>query len=101
MNVQSKVAPTTNPKVLEFVEAAKELFKPDQVQWCDGSKEEYQALLKALVDGGTAMWLNEDASCPISSDDSTVTRASRSPSEIRCAAPSMSRSGRARKRIGK
>ncbi|MGA9541346.1 MAG: phosphoenolpyruvate carboxykinase (GTP) [Methyloceanibacter sp.] len=60
MNVQSKVAPTTNPKVLEFVEAAKELFKPDQVQWCDGSKEEYQALLKALVDGGTAMWLNEE-----------------------------------------
>src|SRR5665811_1100438 len=60
MNVQSKIAPTTNKKVLAFVEEAKELFKPESVYWCDGSKEEYQALLKALVDGGTAMWLNPE-----------------------------------------
>ena len=60
MNVQSKIAPTTNPKVLAFVDEAKELFKPDDVYWCDGSKEEYQAMLKALVDGGTAMWLNPE-----------------------------------------
>jgi phosphoenolpyruvate carboxykinase (GTP) len=60
MNVQSKIAPTTNKKVLAFVEEAKELFKPDDVYWCDGSKEEYQAMLKALVDGGTAMWLNKE-----------------------------------------
>jgi len=60
MNVQSKIAPTANKKVLAFVEEAKELFKPDSVYWCDGSKEEYQAMLKALVDGGTAMWLNPD-----------------------------------------
>ena len=46
--------PTTNPKVLKFVEDAKALFKPDNVVWCDGSKAEYQAMLKALVDGGTA-----------------------------------------------
>jgi phosphoenolpyruvate carboxykinase (GTP) len=51
-------APTTNPKVLEFVEEAEALFKPDAVQWCDGSKEEYQSLLKSLVDGGTAIWLD-------------------------------------------
>jgi len=50
--------PTTNPKVLAFVEEAKALFKPDAVQWCNGSKEEYQALLKLMVDCGTAMWLN-------------------------------------------
>jgi phosphoenolpyruvate carboxykinase (GTP) len=60
MNVQSKIAPTANQKVLAFVEEAKELFKPDAVYWCDGSKEEYQAMLKALVDGGTAMWLNPE-----------------------------------------
>ena len=60
MNIQSKVAPTANQKVLDFVEGAKELFKPEQVYWCDGSKEEYQAMLKALVDGGTAMWLNPE-----------------------------------------
>ncbi|BAQ16050.1 phosphoenolpyruvate carboxykinase (GTP) [Methyloceanibacter caenitepidi] len=60
MNVQSKVAPTTNPKVLEFVAEAEKLFKPEAVHWCDGSKEEYQALLKAMVDGGTAIWLNPE-----------------------------------------
>src|SRR4029077_20313968 len=37
---------------------AKALFKPEQVVWCDGSKEEYQRLLKSLGDGGTAKWLN-------------------------------------------
>jgi len=60
MNVQSRIAPTANKKVLAFVEEAKELFRPDAVYWCDGSKEEYQAMLKALVDGGTAMWLNPE-----------------------------------------
>ena len=64
MSVQSKIAPegakTTNPKVLAFVEEAKALFKPENVVWCDGSKEEYQRMLKALVDGGTALWLNPE-----------------------------------------
>jgi len=60
MSVQMKIAPTTNKKVLAFVEEAKALFKPEQVVWCDGSKEEYQHLLKSLVDGGTAMWLNPE-----------------------------------------
>ena len=64
MSVQSKIAPaeakTSNPKVLAFVEEAKALFKPEAVVWCDGSKQEYQHLLKSLVDGGTAMWLNPE-----------------------------------------
>ena len=64
MSVQSKIAPegakTTNPKVLAFVEEAKALFKPEAVVWCDGSHTEYQHLLKSLVDGGTAMWLNPE-----------------------------------------
>jgi len=56
----SSQAPTTNPKVLAFVEQARALFKPESVRWCDGSPEEYQALIKSLVDGGTAIRLDPD-----------------------------------------
>jgi phosphoenolpyruvate carboxykinase (GTP) len=52
--------PTSNPKVLAFVNEAKALFKPDDVHWCDGSKEEFQAMLKLLVDCGTAIWLDPE-----------------------------------------
>ncbi len=81
MSVQPKIvaegAKTTNPKVLAFVEEAKELFKPDNVRWCDGSKEEYQELLKLMVDCGTAMWLNPDKrgnSILVRSDPADVAR---------------------------
>jgi phosphoenolpyruvate carboxykinase (GTP) len=81
MSVQAKIVPegakTTNPKVLAFVEEAKELFKPDAVRWCDGSKEEYQELLKLMVDCGTAMWLNPDKrgnSILVRSDPADVAR---------------------------
>jgi phosphoenolpyruvate carboxykinase (GTP) len=49
---------TSNPAVLAFIEECKALFKPENVRWCNGSKWEYQEMLKALVDGGSAIWLN-------------------------------------------
>ncbi|MEM9591139.1 MAG: phosphoenolpyruvate carboxykinase (GTP) [Pseudomonadota bacterium] len=60
MNFQSRFAPTNNPKVLNFVDGAEALFRPERVHWCDGSKEEYQSLLKALVDSGSAIWLDQE-----------------------------------------
>jgi phosphoenolpyruvate carboxykinase (GTP) len=81
MSVQSKIAPaepkTTNKKVLAFVEETKALFEPDEVRWCDGSRAEYQELLKLLVDCGTAMWLNPDKrdnSILVRSDPADVAR---------------------------
>lgn len=67
MNLQTPIdagasgrVPTRNSKVLAFVEEARALFKPESVYWCDGSPEEYQALVKTLVDGGTAIRLNDE-----------------------------------------
>ncbi len=60
LKVAPSAVPTTNAKVLAFVEEARKLFKPDDVRWCDGSKAEYQELLKLLVDCGTAQWLSPD-----------------------------------------
>jgi phosphoenolpyruvate carboxykinase (GTP) len=81
MSVQSKIVPegakTSNKKVLAFVEQAKALFKPDAVRWCNGSRSEYQDLLKLMVDCGTAMWLNPDKrdnSILVRSDPADVAR---------------------------
>ncbi|MGH8992899.1 MAG: phosphoenolpyruvate carboxykinase (GTP) [Acidimicrobiia bacterium] len=49
----TSTAPTTNPKLLAFVEQARELFQPDDVYWCDGTQEEYDRLCALLVEGGT------------------------------------------------
>jgi phosphoenolpyruvate carboxykinase (GTP) len=46
-------APTTNQKLLDWVEGFAELTQPDAIHWCDGSAEEYDALCRQLVDAGT------------------------------------------------
>ncbi|HXY69332.1 MAG TPA: phosphoenolpyruvate carboxykinase (GTP) [Gemmatimonadales bacterium] len=51
-------APTTNKKLLAWVDAAEALCKPDAVHWCDGSDEEYQELCEGLVRAGTFIRLN-------------------------------------------
>jgi phosphoenolpyruvate carboxykinase (GTP) len=47
-------APTTNSKLLSWVDEMAKMAQPDSVVWCDGTKAEYDALIKIMVDGGIA-----------------------------------------------
>ncbi len=53
-------SPTKNKKLLEWVEEVAALAKPDRVEWCDGSQEEWDRLTQLLVDGGTFIPLNQE-----------------------------------------
>jgi len=53
-------APTTaNRRLLDWVDEVAALCQPDQVEWCDGSEEEYDRLCQLLVDGGTFTRLDD------------------------------------------
>jgi len=46
-------------KLVQWVEEAAQLCKPERVHWCDGSSEEYQSMLRLMTLAGTATPLNE------------------------------------------
>ena len=48
-------AETKHHRLTAWVEEVAQLCKPDRVQWCDGSPEEYQAMLQLMVLTGSAI----------------------------------------------
>jgi phosphoenolpyruvate carboxykinase (GTP) len=57
--VSTTAVPTTNEKLLAWVDEVAELTQADQVVWCDGSAAEYHRLCQELVDAGTFKHLSE------------------------------------------
>ena len=51
--------PTTNKKLIQWVEDWAAHTTPDRVEWCDGSAEEYDRLCQMLVDAGTFTRLSD------------------------------------------
>ena len=47
-------------RLAQWVEECAQLCKPERVHWCDGSSEEYQAMLRVMILSGTAIPLAED-----------------------------------------
>src|SRR6186997_871064 len=60
MTIETTSAPTTNKKLLDWVEEIAELTQPDSIHWCDGSAEEYDRLAQGLIEGGSFERLNDD-----------------------------------------
>ncbi len=51
--------PTTNVKLLSWVEEMATLCQPDQIEWCDGSDLEYQRMCSSMVESGTFIKLDD------------------------------------------
>ena len=73
--------PAGPQKLLDWIDEVAALTKPDNIQWCDGTKEEYNRLMKLMIDDGIAIKLNEKKrpNCVLfRSDPSDVARVEKS-----------------------
>lgn len=48
-----------NSALQQWVDECSRLTKPDRVHWCDGSEEEYNKLIRTMIDDGTLIELNQ------------------------------------------
>src|SRR5512138_1353228 len=48
----------SNRKLETWVQEIAAMCQPERVVWCDGSPAEYQEMLRLMVQGGTAQWLD-------------------------------------------
>jgi phosphoenolpyruvate carboxykinase (GTP) len=77
MATQTAPSAAGNKKLTSWITEVARMLKPESVRWCDGSKAEYDAMVKLMVDVGTALWLNPDRkpnSILVRSDPADVAR---------------------------
>ena len=60
IEVETAATITRHPKLERWVEEVAQLCKPDRVHWCDGSQDEYQAMLRLMILTGTAIPLDAE-----------------------------------------
>lgn len=65
---------TKHKKLIQWVDEVAKMTKPDSVEWCDGSKAEYDRLMKLMVEDGIATPLKRPNSFLFRSDPSDVAR---------------------------
>ena len=53
-------APTTNQKLLDWVDEWAEVLEPVAIEWCDGSEDEYRRHCDRLVAAGTFARLDDE-----------------------------------------
>ncbi len=56
---QATIAPTSHKRLLSWVDEVANMTRPKAVEWCDGTKEEYERMMKLLVQEGLAIPLKK------------------------------------------
>ena len=56
----STTPPTSNAKLLSWVQEVADLCEPDAIEWCDGSQDEYARMCDLLVEAGTFVRLDHE-----------------------------------------
>jgi len=58
ISTEESIYAVNHKELMAWVNEIADLCNPDKVQWCDGSKEEYEGLCELLVSKGTFVRLN-------------------------------------------
>jgi phosphoenolpyruvate carboxykinase (GTP) len=59
VEVESATSSGKNRELAQWVEDVAQMCRPERIHWCDGSHDEYQRMLRLMVQSGIAIPLND------------------------------------------